>query len=209
MEYPPEEEGYSNIFNLICKYTEQFSKQDKFTFVGYNVKFDIDMLYSLFIRNNNKFMFGLFWGNPLEIMSLATLKFEKIRHLMPNFKLITVAKTAGLDIEDDKLHDAMYDIIVTRDLLLKLLTKNNDMDKEKTRVFLQNNAVVNKVTKENQLLKRTDVFNRGKYKGQVLDSVLDMDASYLSYCIREWDDIDFEADFIEEVEQIIEAKKYN
>lgn len=35
---------------------------------------------------------------------------------MPNFKLKTVAKELGLDVEDDKLHDARYDVLLTRDI---------------------------------------------------------------------------------------------
>lgn len=33
---------------------------------------------------------------------------------MANFKLSTVAATLGIKVEEDKLHDAMYDIYLTK-----------------------------------------------------------------------------------------------
>ena len=34
---------------------------------------------------------------------------------MPNFKLSTVAKQLGVFVSDDKLHDALYDVDLTRE----------------------------------------------------------------------------------------------
>jgi DNA polymerase-3 subunit epsilon len=38
-----------------------------------------------------------------------------------DFKLDTVARHFGIDVQDSALHDAMYDVIVTRDLYYKIL----------------------------------------------------------------------------------------
>ena len=37
------------------------------------------------------------------------------RPLMPNFKLSTVAAQLGVVVAEDKLHDALYDVDLTRD----------------------------------------------------------------------------------------------
>jgi DNA polymerase-3 subunit epsilon len=41
---------------------------------------------------------------------------------MPDFKLKTVAKEVGLVIDESKLHDAVYDVMLTRDIY-KLITE--------------------------------------------------------------------------------------
>lgn len=37
------------------------------------------------------------------------------RPMMPNFKLSTVAAQLGVVVSEDKLHDALYDVDLTRD----------------------------------------------------------------------------------------------
>ena len=50
------------------------------------------------------------------IQIVATHKIIKYegRHKMPNFKLMSVAKEVGISIDESKLHDANYDILITR-----------------------------------------------------------------------------------------------
>lgn len=45
------------------------------------------------------------------------------RNDMENFKLMTVAKTMGIEIDENKLHDATYDIELTRDIFYKIINK--------------------------------------------------------------------------------------
>ena len=35
---------------------------------------------------------------------------------MPNFQLHTVAQTLGLEVDESKLHDASYDVLLTRQI---------------------------------------------------------------------------------------------
>lgn len=42
---------------------------------------------------------------------------------MENFKLMTVARTMGIEIDENKLHDATYDIELTRDIFYKIINK--------------------------------------------------------------------------------------
>lgn len=46
-----------------------------------------------------------------------------VRNDMENFKLMTVARTMGIEIDENKLHDATYDIELTRDIFYKIINK--------------------------------------------------------------------------------------
>lgn len=52
------------------------------------------------------------------ILSKYVNKFD-----MENFKLMTVAKTMGIEIDENKLHDATYDIELTRDIFYRIIGK--------------------------------------------------------------------------------------
>ena len=59
-------------------------------------------------------------------MVLAAEHLAERRHLMENFKLMTVSKEVGLSVNEEKLHDAEYDINLTRDVYRILTNKFND-----------------------------------------------------------------------------------
>lgn len=46
-----------------------------------------------------------------------------VRNDMENFKLMTVARTMGIEIDENKLHDATYDIELTRDIFYRIIGK--------------------------------------------------------------------------------------
>ena len=52
---------------------------------------------------------------------MAALKCINSRYEFKNFKLITVAKAAGIEIDPNKLHDAMYDVNITKELFYLLI----------------------------------------------------------------------------------------
>jgi len=116
MNYPPEMESYYEFRNMLSRYISVFDKTEKFFIIGYNVKFDVDFINAMFLRNSDVFFYTLCWGNVIDVMSLASDMLATIRHEMVDFKLVTVCKQIGLNIDDEKLHDAEYDIEITRDL---------------------------------------------------------------------------------------------
>ena len=119
MNYPPEDEGYFEFKNMLGRHISVFNKEEKFFIIGYNVKFDTDMLYQMFIRNDDMYFYSLCWGNVIDVMSLASDILADIRHEMPDFTLFTVAKQMGIIVDEAKLHDAGYDIEITRALYYK------------------------------------------------------------------------------------------
>ena len=78
--------------------------------VGFNCQgFDGQFLRKFWADNNDKYFGSYFWPNTLDVYVLATLKLMERRHLMPNFKLHTVAKELGIEVDESQLHDALYD----------------------------------------------------------------------------------------------------
>ena len=79
----------------------------------------------LIIQNGDKYFGSYFWSNSIDVMVLATLRLLGVRPTMENFKLMTVAKTVGVQIDESKLHDAMYDIYLTREIYNRIITEWN------------------------------------------------------------------------------------
>ena len=94
---------------------DKFNKKDKFFLVGYNnAAFDNQFLRGFFLQNADKYFGSWFWANTLDVMVLATDYLMDIRPDMENFKLSTVAETLGVQVDGDSLHNALYDIELTK-----------------------------------------------------------------------------------------------
>ncbi|MDO4715460.1 MAG: 3'-5' exonuclease [Bacteroidales bacterium] len=121
LAYPPMEEVYAQLVALILRYIDRYDKTDKFFLVGYNnAAFDNDFLRGFFMQNGDQYFGSYFWANSLDVMVLATAALAEKRATMPNFKLSTVAQHLGIEVEAEKLHDATYDIYLTRALYDKV-----------------------------------------------------------------------------------------
>ena len=120
MKYPPETEGYFEFKNMITRYVESFDRKDKFVFVGYNAKFDLEMVNQMFLRNGNKFFFSLVYSGIVDVMTMFVDKFESALYLLDNFKLITVAQFLEIKVTEENLHNSLYDIFLTREIFYKL-----------------------------------------------------------------------------------------
>lgn len=114
MGYPPASEAYTMFRKTLDKYVDKYDKTDKFTFIGYNARFDEDFMRQWFYKNGNKFYGSYFHWPAIDISNICALYLADKRAKMKNFKLMTVAKAMGLKVDEEKAHDAMYDIIVTK-----------------------------------------------------------------------------------------------
>jgi len=56
-------------------------------------------------------------------MCLASNYLRAERHTMPNFKLMTVAKHLKIEVDESRLHDALYDIHLTKMIYDKVNVK--------------------------------------------------------------------------------------
>ena len=99
----------------IMAYPPMRQVYDKFFLVGYNnASFDNQFLRAWFGHNGDKYFGSWFWANSIDVMVIATPYLADRRSQMVNFKQGTVAKTLGITVEDDKLHDALYDIDICK-----------------------------------------------------------------------------------------------
>lgn len=115
MTYQPLGDAHKQLIEILSKYVNKYDKTDKFYLVGYNnAHFDNDFLREMFTRCGDKYFGSWFWPNSIDTMTMATIKLMKQRQLMPNFKLATVARQLNIPLEETKLHDALYDVELTR-----------------------------------------------------------------------------------------------
>ena len=100
---------------MLGKYVDKFNRKDKFFLVGYNnAAFDNNFLRGFFLQNGDEYFGSWFWSNSVDVMVLASNYLLDRRAEMENFKLSTVAKFLNISVEDDALHDAQYDIELTK-----------------------------------------------------------------------------------------------
>lgn len=111
---------YNQFVDTLSGCCDKFNKQDKLFFIGYNARFDMDFMRAWFAKNNDKFFGSWFFFPPIDVMNIAIFNCMKERHLLPNFKLSTVAEHLKIS-EDGAFHDAMKDILVTKKIFLKYL----------------------------------------------------------------------------------------
>jgi len=100
---------------LLSKYCDPYDKSDKMYLVGFNnAHFDDNFLRAWFAQNGDSYFGSWFHAGSLDVMVLASQYLIERRHIMPNFKLMSVAAEVGISIDESKLHDANYDILITR-----------------------------------------------------------------------------------------------
>lgn len=122
--YQPMEDGYRQLVGILSKYVNKFDKRDKMYLVGYNnAGFDNSFLRALFQQCGDKYFGSWFYPNCMDVYVMVTPFLMGVRNDMENFKLMTVARTMGIEINEDKLHDATYDIELTRDIFYKIINK--------------------------------------------------------------------------------------
>ena len=120
--YPDQSIAWTEFITMLNKHCDKFNKQDKYHIVGYNCqKFDVEFLRAWFTRNGDRWYGSWFWPNTIDLYSICSLYLEPVREQLPDFKLSTVSSSIlGSDCPIGQLHDAMYDIILTKALLDKI-----------------------------------------------------------------------------------------
>lgn len=120
LAYIPHNEGFLAIQQFLDRHINKFDKFDKVYPAGYNVRFDLEFLNSMFKYNGEKWGIGsyFFWKmvDPLPILHAMDWK-GKIS--LENYKLSTVCEHFKIPL--DNAHDGMSDIEATRLLIKKLI----------------------------------------------------------------------------------------
>lgn len=109
--------AHDEFINILSKYIDKHNPKEKAFLVGYyNMSFDDIFLRAWFEQNGDFYMNSYFWPGSIDCSALASQYLIDRRSSMPSFKLKRVAKTLGLEVEDEKLHDAFYDVKLTREI---------------------------------------------------------------------------------------------
>ena len=115
--YPAMEIVYKRFINILAKYIDKFDKKDKFFLCGYNnAGFDDKFLRSFFEQNNDSYFGSWFWQSSLDVYILSTHFLLAEYADLNDFKLATVARHLGIAVEENSLHDALYDVNLTREI---------------------------------------------------------------------------------------------
>lgn len=114
-------EGYSLFTQILSKYVSKFDKTDKFFMVGYNSNFDDLFLRKFFQNCGDEYYGSWIWWPTIDISPFCAEFFKEERSKFPNFKLGTVAKAFGIEVDETRLHDALYDSILTRMIYTKII----------------------------------------------------------------------------------------
>lgn len=115
--FPEMRTVHAQFKKLICKYVNPYDKTDRAFLVGFNNRFfDDPFLRKFFELCGDEFFNGLFWGDSLDVLCLASEYLSDRRARMPTFKLKRVAQELGLHVAPEALHDAPYDVTLTRQI---------------------------------------------------------------------------------------------
>ena len=115
--YPEMVSQKEDFCRMLDKYVNKFKKGDCFTLVGFrNTSFDDFFLRKLFELSGDSYFNSYFFSNSLDASVLATQYLGERRLSMPSFKLHRVATELGIEVDKEKLHDAYYDVVLTREV---------------------------------------------------------------------------------------------
>lgn len=115
--YPAMKDAKIQFCRIIAKYINRYDKSSKAYLVGFNNRgFDDKFLRMWFTLCDDPYFGSWFWPDSRDTMVLASEYLESRRPSMPNFQLHTVAQTLGLEVDESKLHDASYDVLLTRQI---------------------------------------------------------------------------------------------
>jgi DNA polymerase III subunit epsilon len=114
--YPEPREVFRTFKKMLGTYVNKFDRLDKFYFVAYNADFDSKFLRKWFEDLGDEYYGSWFFYPSLDVVQIAGITVFGYREQLENFKLHTVCKHFGLEVDESKLHRAEYDIDLTHSL---------------------------------------------------------------------------------------------
>lgn len=117
MKYPEMKKVLLGFTKMLSKYIDKYNPKDKAWLIGFNNRaFDDKFLRMFFELCGDKYIGSWFWVDTIDVLCLASQYLLDRRASMPSFKLKRVAKELGIIVEEEKLHDAGYDVHLTREI---------------------------------------------------------------------------------------------
>lgn len=115
--YPEMADVYKRLSGILCKYIDKYDKKDKAFFCAYNAHFDNGFMRQWLRDCGDNYFGSYFYSGSIDVMVLALYALRRQRVDMPSFKLMTVAEHLGVEVDESRAHDGLYDIEVTRNVL--------------------------------------------------------------------------------------------
>lgn len=116
MSYPTPKTQYNNFLAILSGYVNKYKREDKFYFIGYNARFDMDFIRAFFEKQGDKYFGSWFFFPPIDVMNMAAVDMMVRGKRCKDFKLGTIAEHFGISLSNKKMHDAMTDIEVTKEM---------------------------------------------------------------------------------------------
>lgn len=98
---------HQNLVKRLKQSVNPYNKKDKLWFLAYNAKFDADHMRAWFHRCGDPYFGSYFWTPAIDVMAFAALRLLEQRPQLENFKLATVSRALGIEL--DNAHDAVAD----------------------------------------------------------------------------------------------------
>lgn len=115
--------AYEKFIYMLDGHINKYDPGDKFYFVGYNSQtFDTQFIREFMNAHDNPYYGSYFWHPSIDVMQLVAYAAVGQRNKFVDFKLGTVAKSFGIELDESRLHDALYDVELTREVF-KLIQK--------------------------------------------------------------------------------------
>ncbi|MFA5376535.1 MAG: 3'-5' exonuclease [Dehalococcoidia bacterium] len=109
-------DGYKEFTRLLGRHISKFDRSDKAFMVGYNIGFDDSFLRQWFQKAGDRYFGSWFWWPPIDVAVLAAMKLRDRRAELPDFKQGTVAKALGIEVDETRQHNALYDVNICRQI---------------------------------------------------------------------------------------------
>lgn len=117
MQYPDMKTVHKAFTRKLAKYIDKYDNKNKAYLIGFNNRaFDDFFLRYFFELCGDRFIGSWFWVDTLDVLCLAGEYLIDRRTEMPSFKLKRVAMTLGIGVDKEELHDALYDVKLTRQI---------------------------------------------------------------------------------------------
>lgn len=108
-----QEQGFKQYTDFLNKHVNRFDSTDKLIFAAYNSDFDERFIRKFFYNNNDDFYGSYFWNPSLCLMKEAVWRLREIRNLIPKFQLATICQLCSIEWDEEKAHEASYDVMKT------------------------------------------------------------------------------------------------
>lgn len=111
------------------KYIDKYNRDDKFIMAGYNVRFDFNFIYEMFLKTGDKYGLGSWCYWPVRDVATYVADVGIAKGIkFQNFKLSSVCEAFGIEFD---AHDALEDVRATKKLYEKLIDLREKFDSDR------------------------------------------------------------------------------